>query len=172
MLQTKIMAGVMAALFSLSVLASELASLSQAAEVSSADFNVLAGEGWVGSLRYLDYSSDTQVSIPVKIRFDKPGSRKIVYRIKYPGEAQYNATESIKWSRNGRKLNGETIVDRDLKADGTIILVTQYNGKDNKRPAEIRMTYSLHKSALTIAKDVRFQGEGAFFRRNTYELSR
>ena len=132
----------------------------------------MAGDGWSGSLLYLDYSSSTEQRIPVEIRFDKPGSRKVLYRIKYPGEAQYNAIEKLKWSRDGRKLNGENIVSRSREADGTLILVTQYDGSDDNRPAEIRMTYSLNKSALEISKDVRFEDEEDFFRRNAYELVR
>ena len=65
-----------------------------------------------------------------------------------------------------------TIVSRSQEADGTIVLVTHYDGKDDDRPAEIRMTYSLDKSALMISKDVRFEDEGNFFRRNAYELVR
>ncbi len=172
MLQIKIMTCVIAAAIGLSLLASEPEAPSEEAVVSSADFNVLAGDGWSGSLRYLDYSSNTEVRIPVEIRFDKPGARKVVYRIKYPGEAQHNAIETIKWSRDGRRLNGEAIVNRSRQADGTVVFVTQSDGKDNKRPAEIRMTYALNKSVLSIAKDVRFEDEEKFFRRNAYELVR
>ncbi len=160
------------ATLSLSLLAGEPEPQSQVAQVSTADFTTLAGDGWSGSLIYLDYSSNTEQSIPVEIRFDHPGARKVVYHIKYPGESQYNATEKLKWSRDGRELNGETLVSRSLDADGSTVLVTEHDGKDDNRLARIRMTYSINDSALTISKDVRFDDEAEFFRRNAYELVR
>ena len=171
-MKTKILIGIVGAAMSMSLLADEPQVKPEEALVTSADFNALAGESWSGSLNYLDYSSSTEERIPVEVRFDEPDSNKVVYRIKYPGEAQYNTTEKLKWSRDGRKLNGEMIISRSRESDGTTILVTQFEGQDNNRPAKIRMTYSLNESALTISKHVRFEDEAGFFRRNAYELVR
>lgn len=172
MMKKNILAGMILATMGTALLASEMQSPAEEMLVSSADFAILAGDSWSGSLSYLDYSSNTEQRIPVEIRFDNPGSHKVVYHIKYPGEAQYNATEKLKWSRNGRKLDGEAIVNRSHDAEGTTILVTQFEGEDDNRPAEIRMTYSLNESVLAISKEVRFEEEADFFRRNAYELVR
>ena len=172
MIKAGSLAGTIMLVMALPLLAGAEDRQSEEAIVTSADFAGLTGDGWSGSLRYLDYSSNTEKTIPVELRFDKPRKRKVVYRIKYPGEAQYNTTEKLKWSRDGLELNDQKIVSRRRSADGTVVLITQGYGKDNNRSAEIRTTYSLNVSALTISKDVRPEGEADFFRRNSYELVR
>lgn len=172
MTKTKIAAGAVLAVMAMSSFAAETEFQTEELLVTSTDFSVLVGDGWAGSLRYLDFSSNTEKAIPVEIRFESPGKRKVVYRIKYPGEAQHNAKEQLKWSRDGREINGQDIVSRSRKPNGALVLVTRGNGRDNNQSAEIRMTYSLNDTALTISKDVRYEGETDFFRRNSYELVR
>lgn len=170
--KTKTWIGILVAAIAIPVLASDPESKSEVALVSSADFTALTGDRWNGSLFYLDYSSNAEARIPVKFQFEEPGPRTVFYHIAYPGEAQFDTTEKLTWSRDGRKLNGARIVSRCLNADGTITLITQFDGEDDKRPAEIRMTYSLDSNALSIRKDVRFEGDVEFFRRSAYELGR
>lgn len=162
----------MLAALATSSLASETGSQPDQAVVRPADFSAVTGASWSGFLVYLDYSSHTEKRIPVEVQFEKPGKRSVIYRIRYPGETQHNAKEKLQWSRNGRKLNGKPIVSRSRTADGSLILVTHYDGEDNNRPATIRMTYSIGASVLVISKDVRFDDSVDFFRRNAYELVR
>ncbi|MBT8069107.1 MAG: hypothetical protein KJO80_01625 [Gammaproteobacteria bacterium] len=172
MSRIKLFAVLCAVVIGTPLFAGESTTRSEDARVAPADFAILAGAGWSGSLSYRDYSSDKEQKIPVEVQFDEPGSRKVVYRIKYPGESQYNARESLKWSRDGRKLNGKMIVSREQAPPGTTVLVTQFDGEDDNRPAEIRMIYSLNRNALSISKFVRFEGQEDFMRRNAYELAR
>ncbi|MEL7296333.1 MAG: hypothetical protein AAGJ86_01660 [Pseudomonadota bacterium] len=158
------------ALFALCLLA-QLA-LADSPRVTHADLAILDGAPWIGSLNYLDYSSGEVEQIPVTIQFDKPGKRKVIYRIKYPGESQYNSREKLKISADGAKLNGEPIVSRTDLEDGTIVVVTEHRDKDDGRPADIRMTYSLHAARLEIRKEVRFASDSAYFERNAYRLTR
>lgn len=140
--------------------------------VTQADLTMLDGAPWTGSLSYLDYSSGESEQIPVTIQFDKPGKKKVIYRIKYPGESQYNSREKLRISKDGRKLNGEPVVSRSVLEDGTIVVVTEYRDKDDGQQADIRMTYSLHASRLEIRKEVRFDSDGEYFERNAYRLTR
>jgi hypothetical protein len=102
--------------------------------------------------------------------FEKPGKRRVVYRLRYPGEEQYNQKEKLKWSGDGRKLNGEKIISRSEGPDGTLTLVTRDTGNDNNQPADIRMTYAFSATAIEIRKEVRPRGTDAFFERNAYVL--
>ena len=139
---------------------------------SSEDFKVAAGSGWKGHLNYLDYSSEAMSRIPVEIEIDEPKGRTLVYSIKYPGETQYNSREKIKFSRNGRELDGGLIIARDQNEDGDLVLVTAYRGEDNDRPADIRVTYEVGKTQFSISKEVKLDGESEFFLRNQYSLAR
>jgi len=139
---------------------------------SAEDFRVVAGSGWNGHLSYLDYSSEALSKIPVEIQIDEPNGRTLSYSIKYPGETQYNSTEKIKFSRDGRKLNGGLIIVRKRNDNGDLILVTTYQGKDDNRRADIRVTYSIGGTAFSISKEIRFEDESDYFLRNEYSLVR
>jgi hypothetical protein len=139
---------------------------------SPEDFRVLSGNGWKGHLTYLDYSSGSRSQIPVEIQVDEPNGRSLSYSIKYPGETQYNSSEKIKLSRDGRKLNGDLISTRKRNSSGDLVLVTTYQGKDDNRSADIRVTYEVGRTTFAIAKEVRFEGDTDYFLRNQYLLAR
>lgn len=136
-----------------------------------ADIERLADSQWSGTLGYLDYRSGQWAEIPVSMRFDGVLEGKIQFHIRYPGEAQYNVSETLTLSSNGRSLNGDSIVER-RQTDTETVLVTQSRGEDDGRAADIRMHYTMGDSALVIEKTVRFEGDDAYFRRNAYELKR
>lgn len=137
-----------------------------------ADFEIIAGPGWTGTLSYLDYTSEARESIPVTVSIDGPSKRSLSYAIKYPGESQYNARETIRLSRGGRRLNGEIVVSRTKNEDGSLEIVTQKPGKDNGQKAMIERRYVLSASKFTIRKNVKFSGAPDFFNRNEFSLTR
>lgn len=139
---------------------------------SSEDFRVAAGSGWKGDLSYLDYSSGALSQIPVEIQVDEPNGRTLGYSIRYPGETQYNSRERIELSRDGRKLNGGLITARKRNDNGDLILVITYQGTDDNRRADIRVTYTIGSTTFSISKEVRFEGESDYFLRNQYSLVR
>ena len=139
---------------------------------SAEDFRVVAGSGWNGYLSYLDYSSEALSRIPVEIQVDEPNGRTLDYAIKYPSETQYNSREKIKLSCDGRKLNDGLIIARKRNDNGDLILVTTYQGKDDNRRADIRVTYAISSTVFSISKEIRFEGESDYFLRNQYSLVR
>ena len=139
---------------------------------SAEDFRVVAGSGWIGHLSYLDYSSEALSQIPVEIQIDEPNGRTLDYSIKYPDETQYNSREKIELSRDGRKLNGGLIIARKRNDNGDLVLVTTYQGTDDNRRADIRVTYAIGSAAFSISKEIRFEGESDYFLRNQYSLVR
>lgn len=139
---------------------------------SPEDFRVLAGSGWSGHLSYLDYSSESRSQIPVEIQIDEPGRRTLGYSVRYPGEEQYNSKEKLKFSRDGRKLDGGLIIARERNDNGDLTLVTASEGKDNNRSADIRVTYTITSKTFSISREIRIEGESEFFLRNQYSLTR
>ncbi|MFK7957092.1 MAG: hypothetical protein AB8B96_13440 [Lysobacterales bacterium] len=136
------------------------------------DLEVLSGDPWKGSLSYLDYSSNRIDQIPVEMQFETVKRRGIVYRLKYPGETQYNTREKLRILADGRRINKEPVTARTELEDGTVIVQTQFPGQDDEQPATIRMTYSLHPQRLEIRKEVKPEGADEFFERNAYRLTR
>jgi len=135
------------------------------------DFRVLDGGEWSGELDYLNYGSDQRSSIPVGLRVDSIDSGSVTYSIRYPGEEQYNATEQLTISNDGTSIDGRTIVDRQQEAGG-LTLTTEGKGEDDNRPADIQIVYFVSPGEFRIRKNVRFDGEAAFFNRNEYRYAR
>ena len=140
--------------------------------VMTSDFQTIVGDGWVGTLSYLDYSKETWEEIPVKLKVETPKKRSISYAIKYPGESRYNTRERIKLSSDGTVLNGDKIIMRETLTDGTLRVLTEAPGKDDGKPATIRTEYLAGAARFVVKKYVRFDGETEFFQRNEFNLAR
>ncbi len=135
------------------------------------DFSAMLGEEWSGELEYLNYGSTERSTIPVRMVARDMGKRSLRYGVIYPGETHMNARDTLRISRDGTQINGNTITRRSTSADGSLILVTEGKGRDDNRAAEIRMTYEISADRFSIRKDVRFEG-AEFINRNVYRLTR
>ena len=138
--------------------------------VEAGDFAVLQGNGWEGTLNYLNYGSDQRSQIPVKMIVQAPQKRRVPYGFIYPGEESKNANDAIRISQDGMRISGMNVVSRSL-VDGALVIVAEGTGSDDNRPAEIRMTYTIAANRFSVRKDVRFAG-GDFINRNEYRLTR
>ncbi len=159
-----------AAPVSKSVVSSEI--LQNHRVVKESDFAKLAGKNWTGSLSYLDYSSGKMSSIPVGLNFDMPKGRKLKYAVIYPGETQYNATETIKISKDGLRINGHAVLSKSVETDGSLLITTKHQGKDNGKSAAIKTGYVIADNVFKITKDVKLAGSENYFRRNEYLFER
>lgn len=140
--------------------------------VTEQDFARLAGTNWTGTLSYLDYSSKKMSSIPVGLDFKSPKGRTLKYMITFPNEPQYNSKEKIKLSRDGRRLDGNTVISKSTASDGSLTIVTQHEDKDDGEPAMIKMRYTINDDAFTIIKDVKPLTADAYFLRSKYKFTR
>ncbi|NNE05695.1 MAG: hypothetical protein HKN15_08245 [Xanthomonadales bacterium] len=140
--------------------------------VSMQDFRILEGENWEGSLSYLNYGSDQRYSIPVMMAIEILNDRSLRFSIRYPGEEQYNDSEKIRISRNGKRVDGFDLVAREDRADGALILTSQGSGRDDDRKADIQTVYTISANAFQIEKNIRFGQDDEFFNRNTYQFVR
>ena len=141
-------------------------------QITTQDFQVLVGEQWEGSLNYRDFSSDRQVSIPVRIIVSDIQNDQVNYRIEYPDEPQYDSDERIIVSGDGTRLNDELVTSKAFAEDGSLVITTQKKGEDNGQAADLRMTYRISPSSFSIQKEVRPESTGDYFTRNTLSLSR
>ncbi|KWV91092.1 S41 family peptidase [Erythrobacter sp. YT30] len=143
----------------------------QTLTASTADFAPLTGEDWAGELEYLNYGSDKRSIIPVRMIVKEPSGRSMGYGFLYPGEEDKNASSRIRISRDGTRIDGYAITRRYPGDDGRLIIVTEGSGRDDNRPADIRLTYEIGENTFVLRKDVRFES-GEFFNRNEYRLTR
>jgi len=140
--------------------------------VTMDELNRLEGDGWEGSLSYLNYGSDKRSTIPVKAAIKVLDKKTLQYAIAYPGEEQHNAKERLKLSSDGTRIDGYAITNREQTTDGMLILTTEGTGRDDDRPAEVQVIYTVAADRFSIRKNVRFKGSEAFLNRNEYSFRR
>ena len=75
--------------------------------VKSADFQIIAGDDWTGTLTYLDYGSEKRVTIPTKAAVHIASSKSIKYSISYPEEPWEDTKAKLKLSKSGRTVDGQ-----------------------------------------------------------------
>ncbi|HEX7317241.1 MAG TPA: hypothetical protein VF297_25310 [Pyrinomonadaceae bacterium] len=143
-------------------------------KVSAEDLRGLTGARWTGSLTYLDYRSNKQVSIPSNLTVTQAAGDETswVFEYEYPDEPKANGKQTLKISDDGTVFDGETVVERTGLDGGGFRLVTVKRGRDNDKDAQFRFTYTLDRSTFTIKKEVRAEGATEYFERNRYSWKR
>ena len=128
---------------------------------------------WVGTLTYLDYTSQKEVSIPCNLELEliaKKQQVKLSYI--YPKEMKYNSTETMNLSTDGRHLDKSEIIGKSRTADGALRIVTQEQGTDNRQKATIQYVIVISASTFSIEKMVKPENAETFFRRNIYSWTK
>lgn len=140
-----------------------------------ADVERVTGPGWTGTLTYRDYSSGERTTIAsaqqlTRLAGTGPDARW-EWRVTYPREPQANGADTVTLSADGRRFRGAEVTSREVLPDGTVQLVTETDGRDNDRPARLRIVYRFGARAASMQKLVRYAG-GDFFERNIYAWTR
>ncbi|WNJ17237.1 hypothetical protein [Pontibacter sp. G13] len=138
------------------------------------DFQLLLGNKWYGSLTYLDYQSQEEVTLASTVSaegFDK-NPRKGLLTFEYPDEPSANYQEDIHVNGSGTKLNGQLVVNRRQLSDGTIRIYTEDEGKDNDKRAIFYYTYEFSETEFSIIKEVQYTDGSPRFIRNKYSFTR
>lgn len=148
--------------------------LPQTPQVRAEDLRRLTGARWSGSLVYLDYGSNKEVSIRSHLTVsESPGDAPSwVFEYEYPDEPKANGKKTVALGEGGKVFGDETVVGRAMLEDGTLRIVTERRGKDNDKDALFRYTYLIGASSFSIKKEVRPDGAAEFFERNRFSWGR
>ena len=147
------------------------------AAVTPADIDRLAGAPWKGTLEYLDYTSQKQVTIKSTLAVRRlparsDGATAWSMAVGYTDEPDANSGETALLSADGRTFRGEAVLERAVDANGVLRIVTEQDGPDDNRPARFRFVYLIGPATVSIQKLVRFAPTEAFFERHIYRWSR
>jgi hypothetical protein len=150
--------------------------LSAQPAVAAADLDRLVGPGWVGTLTYRDYSTEARTAIKASLLLARMPSAPATdarwdLRVAYADEPHANSGEIITVSADRRVFRKATVTAREQLSDGRVRIVTEEEGRDNERPARIRMVYLVGDRAASIQKLVRYAG-AEYFERHIYEWTR
>ena len=161
-----------AVLFTCQVFAQPSNSIITENTVGPEDIEIILGD-WTGSLTYIDYSSNKPYTMPadVSVKQDK-NKNKLTLNFKYPNEPNANSKGQISISKKGDKINKEIVVSKQELSNEQLEIITEYNGKDNKKKALIRNKYILGSNQFVIRKEVRFENSNEWIMRNEYSFER
>lgn len=145
-----------------------------APKVKTKDLQRLTGAQWKGTLTYLDYGRNKKVSIPSNLTVAQTAGDNLSwdFAYQYPDEPKADSKDKITISKDGKIIDGETIVERKNLAGDTLRIVTEKAGTDNDKKALFRFTYLLGKTSFSIKKEVKYDDATEFFERNEYSWTR
>ncbi len=141
---------------------------------SAEDFKVVLGTH-TGALEYKDYSGGGMVKLSlVGVSYIKK-DKLILEHMIYEGKV-YRQKYEFDFKKGAVNMNGEdmTILENTFKQETNRKLVLSHRGKDgNKnRKCTFRYTLSYENDQFTIVKEVKFDDEQEYFKRNQYTLQK
>ena len=140
-------------------------------KVTVDDIDVMLGEKWAGDLVYLDYSSSNEVKIPVTLSVEKLKEGLYSFKYEYPEEPKANSKSKVSFDLEDMSIAKDPI-DKVVKKDGLLRIITIGSGKDGGKKAKFIKTYVIGSKTLIIRKDVQYEGSDVAFMRNEYRLNR
>ena len=143
--------------------------------VSTKDFTAAIG-AWKGTLTYLDYKTGKPYTMPANflVSINAKNDQQVIFNYQYPDEPKANASDTLTIKENGTLFDEATVTLKKINADGSIQIETERNGidgNDNKK-AVIKHVYLIGSKQFINRKEVKFDGEQNWIKRNEYSFSR
>ena len=143
----------------------------QSPTIKASEFKPWLGN-WKGTLSYKDYSSGEMTSIKVEMKLGPiADADKIVYAESYPDEPDHNFSDTLRFSQDGKLINSGVLASKK-KSSGNLEFILTSEGEDDGQKSEIKVTYIFSKNSYTRKKEVRHRGQGDYFLRNEYKMTR
>ena len=159
---------------SLYLLTYDYCSAQQSPRFRDKDLSVISG-CWEGSLSYLDYTSNKTFTMPADLVIKKIGhTRSFLLSNIYPNEPKANSSDTIILSKDGKRINNETIRSRLHRPNGDLVIVSELTGEDgnDRKEAIFRYTYTIGRETYIHRKEVQFKGQSDWIIRHEYKYSR
>lgn len=135
------------------------------------ELNVLDNTKWKGELMYVNYGDGREVTLKTKMQITIK-KNKILMSTQYDNEPSANSKSSIKIKKNGTYFGNEKISKKTTSNDGTVTIITSYEGRDNNKPATIYKTYVYDGNSFSVIKEVQFKNTSEKMTRNKYTYTR
>ena len=143
------------------------ATLSAQTSVAISELEFLNNTSWEGHLMYVNYGDGKEVNLRTTMQIEIQGDQ-LLMQTQFTDEPSANSVDTIKLKKGGTYLGNELIIKREDLADGTIEILTRFEGKDANQPATMFKTYRINESEITISKRVKFERSEKELIRNRY----
>jgi len=142
--------------------------------ITQEEINILSGEKWKGYLTYLDYKSnlETKIQAYITVIRSEENDRNYILFLEFPKEPHANNADTVSISVDGRFFASEKIIEKSSFSDDSLIFVSESSGTDDDKDALFRHTYGISQNTFSIRKDVKYNGDSVFIRRNEYNFTR
>ncbi|MEO6932696.1 MAG: hypothetical protein ABI151_13770 [Chitinophagaceae bacterium] len=102
------------------------------------------------------------------------GTGTFIFENFYPNEPKANSIDTFRISKDGKRINGESVKWRKESGNGNAEIVTEIEGKDGNddRSAVIKQTYLIGKKIFSITKEVMFASHKVWIKRHEFSYSR
>jgi hypothetical protein len=148
-------------------------------------FDMLTGSTWKGTLTYRNYSDGQWVTIPCNVRIaaeDKPETLpRYTWSTSYTDEPHADGATIVRLDQAARTIVMGDVTERivamastpETSGSLTHVIVTEFAGEDDARPATIRKVYTMGAKVLSVQKLVRWDGSSRdFIERHVYRWHR
>lgn len=138
--------------------------------IGPGDLTAFMGK-WEGSLTYTDYSTGKPFTMPANVEIEPGADRnQIILNNVYPNETIANNEYTLKIDPREGTINGKRIIERKEMDNGQTIWIIEYEGTDgdDNQKAMIRETYTISPEIFITQKEVLFEGETRWMRRNIF----
>ncbi|MDB4292480.1 hypothetical protein N9954_03680 [Maribacter sp.] len=139
--------------------------------INISELEFLDKTSWSGSLMYVNYGDGKEVTLRTTMQIEIKGD-KIVMNMQFTDEPGANSKSNIKLKKDGTYFGDEKIIERTNLEDGTLKIVTTFEGDDNNKPATMLKTYLIGKNEFSITKKVNFKNSDEALVRNRYTYSK
>ncbi|MEZ4984532.1 MAG: hypothetical protein R2795_05780 [Saprospiraceae bacterium] len=139
--------------------------------VSTEDFEILNNTSWEGTLTYLDYQTSELVPIATTMQM-KITNNLFEQNVQYTWEPHKNILSKTKIRKKGRFLGKQKVIEKFMRDDGILQIVTSYTGKDDNKKATFYVTYEFNENSYKVKKEVQFEDSDERFMRNSYSYVR
>ena len=142
------------------------------AQITAQDLRIIIGN-WEGNLTYLDYQSGEPYTMPANLEVEQgKDENSLVLNHIYPNEPKANSSGKLKITKNGTLLNKHLVTSRKELENGHIQIQTEHDGKDDNKKALIQYTYIMGEELFVMRKEVQFEKEGKWIKRNEFKYSK
>lgn len=142
--------------------------------ISTSELKNLTG-CWQGTLNYSGTIIRKPYSANADLNIKQIGNTKSFELLHtYSPNISDRTYDTLNISTDNRKFEGAAIVTKNLKKNGTLIIITESKGfdHDNNQQALIRQTYTICKRKYTYTKQMKFNGQMEWIEREAFTYKR
>ncbi|MEM1216346.1 MAG: hypothetical protein AAGJ82_11710 [Bacteroidota bacterium] len=136
------------------------------------DLARLVGE-WKGTLTYRNYGDGKFYDVASTLSITTGSDAYEVQADKqFPSEPNKGGIYKIAIAEDGSEFNGGEVISRKVLEDGTVEIITEQKGRDNRKRCTIRFTYLIGDDSFIDRKEVLYRKQTEWLRRNEFKYER